>query len=46
MSFGDRIEIEMKDREGESIFGKIDQRIKQYYRRSERRVPRLGSARI
>jgi fumarylacetoacetate (FAA) hydrolase len=31
MSFGDRIEIEMKNGEGESIFGKIDQRIKQYY---------------
>ena len=30
MSFGDRIEIEMKDRAGHSIFGKIDQRIKQY----------------
>ncbi len=30
MSFGDRIEIEMKDRAGNSIFGKIDQRIKQY----------------
>jgi fumarylacetoacetate (FAA) hydrolase len=30
MSFGDRIEIEMKDRAGDSIFGKIDQRIKQY----------------
>ncbi len=31
MSFGDRIEIEMKDKMGESIFGKIDQRIKQYF---------------
>jgi len=31
MSFGDRIEIEMKNAEGESIFGKIDQRIKQYH---------------
>lgn len=30
MSFGDRIEIEMKDRAGSTIFGKIDQRIKQY----------------
>tara|TARA_R110001599_G_scaffold353462_1_gene592940 strand:+ start:38339 stop:39328 length:990 start_codon:yes stop_codon:yes gene_type:complete len=30
MAFGDRIEIEMKDRAGETIFGKIDQRIKQY----------------
>ncbi|MCB1847257.1 MAG: fumarylacetoacetate hydrolase family protein [Halieaceae bacterium] len=31
MSFGDRIEIEMKNAAGESVFGKIDQRIKQYY---------------
>ena len=31
MSFGDRIEIEMKDSQGESIFGKIDQVIKQYH---------------
>lgn len=31
MSFGDRIEIEMKDTSGQSIFGRIDQRIKQYY---------------
>lgn len=31
MSFGDRIEIEMKDSAGHSIFGKIDQRIKQYF---------------
>ena len=31
MSFGDRIEIEMKNGAGESVFGKIDQRIKQYY---------------
>lgn len=30
MSFGDRIEIEMKDAQDHSIFGKIDQRIKQY----------------
>jgi fumarylacetoacetate (FAA) hydrolase len=30
MSFGDRIEIEMLDSDGASIFGKIDQRIKQY----------------
>ncbi|MEM1155366.1 MAG: fumarylacetoacetate hydrolase family protein [Pseudomonadota bacterium] len=30
MSFGDRIEIEMKDRAGESIFGKIDQVVTQY----------------
>jgi fumarylacetoacetate (FAA) hydrolase len=30
MSFGDRIEIDMIDRAGNSIFGKIDQRIKQY----------------
>ncbi len=31
MSFGDRIEIEMNDSQGESIFGKIDQVIKQYH---------------
>ncbi len=31
MSFGDRIEIEMRDSEDRSIFGRIDQRIKQYY---------------
>lgn len=31
MAFGDRIEIEMKDRAGNSIFGRIDQRIKQYF---------------
>jgi fumarylacetoacetate (FAA) hydrolase len=31
MSFGDRIEIDMKDSHGNSIFGRIDQRIKQYY---------------
>ncbi|MBP6701346.1 MAG: fumarylacetoacetate hydrolase family protein, partial [Halioglobus sp.] len=31
MSFGDRIEIEMKDRAGNSIFGRIDQRIVQYF---------------
>ena len=31
MSFGDRIEIEMLDASGNTIFGKIDQRIKQYY---------------
>jgi fumarylacetoacetate (FAA) hydrolase len=30
MSFGDRIEIEMRDAQGQSIFGSIDQRIKQY----------------
>lgn len=30
MSFGDRIEIEMIDDNGHSIFGKIDQRVKQY----------------
>jgi len=30
MSFGDRIEIEMKDKEGKSIFGKINQVIKEY----------------
>jgi len=31
MSFGDRIEIEMLDSQGESILGAIDQRIKQYH---------------
>lgn len=31
MSFGDRIEIEMRDKAGQSIFGSIDQRIKQYF---------------
>lgn len=31
MSFGDRIEIEMQDDSGESIFGKIDQLVKQYH---------------
>jgi fumarylacetoacetate (FAA) hydrolase len=30
MSFGDRIEIEMLDHQGRSIFGKIDQRIVEY----------------
>lgn len=30
MSFGDRIEIEMLDSQGVSIFGKIDQRVRQY----------------
>ncbi|WP_062061283.1 fumarylacetoacetate hydrolase family protein [Aquimarina longa] len=30
MKFGDRIEIEMKNNQGESIFGKIDQTVKQY----------------
>ena len=30
MSFGDRIEIEMKDKEGQSIFGKINQVVKEY----------------
>lgn len=30
MSFGDRIEIEMRDAGGNSIFGRIDQRIKRY----------------
>ena len=30
MSFGDRIEIEMLDDEGQSIFGRIDQRVVQY----------------
>jgi fumarylacetoacetate (FAA) hydrolase len=31
MSFGDRIEIEMFDENGDSIFGKIDQVTKQYH---------------
>ncbi len=31
MSFGDRIEIEMQDTAGNSIFGRIDQRIRQYH---------------
>ena len=31
MNFGDRIEIEMFDAEGNSIFGKIDQVVKQYH---------------
>lgn len=30
MQYGDRIEIEMKDEKGESIFGKIDQKVKEY----------------
>lgn len=30
MKFGDRIEIEMKNEHGESIFGKIDQVVKKY----------------
>jgi fumarylacetoacetate (FAA) hydrolase len=30
MSFGDRIEVEMKDKEGKSIFGKINQIVKEY----------------
>ena len=30
MSFGDRIEVEMKDKSGKSIFGKINQLVKQY----------------
>lgn len=33
MSFGDRIEIEMKDNNGHSIFGKIDQVVKQYVKK-------------
>ena len=31
MSFGDRIEIEMLDAAGESIFGRIDQKIIRYH---------------
>lgn len=30
MQFGDRIEIEMLDKENNSIFGKIDQVVKEY----------------
>jgi len=30
MSFGDRIEIDMFDADGETIFGRIDQKVKQY----------------
>ncbi len=30
MSFGDRVEIDMVDKLGRSIFGKIDQQVKQY----------------
>lgn len=30
MSFGDRIEVEMNDKEGKSIFGKINQIVKEY----------------
>jgi fumarylacetoacetate (FAA) hydrolase len=30
MSFGDRIEIEMNDKDGKSIFGKINQIVKEY----------------
>ena len=30
MSFGDRIEVEMKDKNGKSIFGKINQVVKEY----------------
>jgi fumarylacetoacetate (FAA) hydrolase len=30
MSFGDRIEVEMKDESGKSIFGKINQVVKEY----------------
>jgi fumarylacetoacetate (FAA) hydrolase len=33
MSFGDRIEIEMLDTAGVNIFGRIDQRVKQYDKR-------------
>jgi fumarylacetoacetate (FAA) hydrolase len=31
MSFGDRIEIEMHGADNQSIFGKIDQVVRQYY---------------
>ncbi|MDN3643161.1 fumarylacetoacetate hydrolase family protein [Lutimonas halocynthiae] len=30
MSFGDRIEVEMKDKSGKSVFGKINQVVKEY----------------
>lgn len=30
MSFGDRVEIDMLDADGRSIFGRIDQKVKQY----------------
>lgn len=30
MRFGDRIEVEMKDEQGETIFGKIDQVVREY----------------
>jgi len=30
MSFGDRVQIEMQDEQGNCIFGKIDQIITQY----------------
>jgi len=30
MQFGDRIEVEMKDKKGASIFGKIDQKVAKY----------------
>jgi fumarylacetoacetate (FAA) hydrolase len=30
MSFGDRVEIDMQDKNGETIFGKIDQQVVQY----------------
>ncbi|MGH1539523.1 MAG: fumarylacetoacetate hydrolase family protein [Arenicella sp.] len=35
MKFGDRVEIEMKSRSGESLFGKIDQKIVRYTPSSE-----------
>lgn len=30
MTYGDRVEIEMFDKEGNSLFGKIDQTVTQY----------------
>jgi fumarylacetoacetate (FAA) hydrolase len=30
MSFGDRVEIDMFDADGKTIFGRIDQVVKQY----------------
>jgi fumarylacetoacetate (FAA) hydrolase len=33
LAFGDRVEIEMKDPQGRSLFGKIDQRVVRYVRK-------------
>ncbi len=32
MRFGDRVEIEMRDAKGHSIFGRIDQTLRRYER--------------